>query len=164
MIYRVCNERSVNISIIQLASLDVSSEAFMTSLGNLLLKPGLQGVNGVRQALWEGQFKPLYKNEGKGPALASVHWHSKSPRAFHWIDFSCCRKMQGERDGDCRRSVVRRRHRAVGEETPLFTPNLSPVWGAGNFRPPPQSPLVVKISTVAQQKSWTYTSLFSIFT
>lgn len=51
MIYWVCNERSVNISIIQLPSLDVSSEAFMTLLGNLLLKPGLQGVNGVRPTL-----------------------------------------------------------------------------------------------------------------
>lgn len=155
MIYWVCNERSVNIFIIQLASLDVSSEAVMTSLGNLLLKPGLQGVNGVRQALWEGQFKPLYKNEGKGPRLASVYWHSKSPRVFHWIDFFCCRKMQGERDGDCRRSVVRRRHRAVGEETPLFTPDLSPVWGAGNYRPPPRSPLV-KINSTTRKVEHTH--------
>lgn len=51
MMYCVCNERPVNISIIQLPSPDASSEAFTAPLGNLLLKAGLQGVNGVRRTL-----------------------------------------------------------------------------------------------------------------
>lgn len=51
MMYRVSNEKSVNISIIQLPSPDASSEAFTAPLGNPLPQPGLQGVNGARPTL-----------------------------------------------------------------------------------------------------------------
>lgn len=51
--------------------------------------------------------------------------------------------------------MVRRRHRAVGEETPMLTPNLSPVRGARNYRPLPPSPLAVKTNSTTRKAEHT---------
>lgn len=49
-----------------------------------------------------------------------------------------------------------RRPKAVGEGTFMLAPNLSPVGGAGNYRPPPLNPLVVQTNSTKRKAEHSY--------